>query len=411
MSKVCIVGGGAAGMMAAVSAANHGHEVTLFEKNDKLGKKIYITGKGRCNLTNTCDTVDFFDHVMKNRKFLYSAVYGFDAFAVIDFFEQNHMPVKVERGERAFPVSDHASDVTKALQEAMRAGGVKVCLSCGIKELLVHDEQVIGVVTEQGGREMFDAVILATGGLSYPQTGSTGDGMRFAKALGHHILPCYPSLVAMDTADADTAALQGLSLRNIGMDLLVNGRKKDSAFGEMLFTHFGVSGPLILTASAKLADKMSGAKVTLSLDLKPALTEEKLDERILRDFEKYANRDLINALSDLLPAKMIPVVIRRAGIDERTKVHSVTKEQRAKLRFVIKGFTVQVKGLRGYNEAVITRGGVDVKEINASTMESRIIKHLYFAGEMIDVDALTGGFNLQIAWSTGHLAGELGGEA
>lgn len=405
--KVLVIGGGAAGMMAAIRAGEIGHEVTLLEKNEKLGKKIYITGKGRCNVTNNAEIDIIFKNINRNPKFLYSAIYNFDNSRVYSFFDENGCPLKVERGERVFPVSDHASDIIKALSKALSDRRVKVMLNTEVKELIVEESVVKGVVLFDGKRLFADKVIVATGGYSYQSTGSTGDGYRFAKRAGHTILEPAPSLVPIVTAETFIPRLQGLSLKNVELTMLSDGKPVYKEIGEMLFTHFGVSGPLILSASSFFdTESKKNKNVSMKLDLKPGLDEAALDKRILRDFEKYSNKQFKNSLDDLLPTKLIPVMVELLGIDPYKPVNEITREERKGLVSLIKGFTMTPVGTRPINEAIITRGGINVKEINASTMESKIVKNLYFAGEVIDVDAMTGGFNLQIAWSTGYLAGE-----
>lgn len=425
MAEIVVVGGGAAGMMAAVAAAECGCAVSIYEKNEKLGKKIYITGKGRCNLTNACDTEELFSHVVSNGKFLYSSFYEFSNFDLMEFMCAQGCALKVERGQRVFPVLDHASDVTRALERRLRALGVKIYLNEEISAVDAVDGAVRGVVRKRGGTRSADAVILATGGLSYPSTGSTGDGYRFARALGHAVTALSPALVPMESPDPDIPALQGLSLRNVRVRLLAggNGAKKEKKekllyeeLGELLFTHFGVSGPVPLSASSYVAKRMrsGGAKDTnglvLSIDLKPGLTPEQLDQRLIRDFEEYRNRDFKNSLDKLLPSSLIPVIVDRSGIAPDKQVNEVSRAERARLAALLKDFRIPITGLRGYREAIITQGGVNVREVNPSTMESRLVRGLYFAGEVLDLDAVTGGFNLQIAWSTGHLAGRAAGE-
>lgn len=406
MSRIIVIGGGAAGMMAAVAAAENGGQVLLFEKNEKLGKKVYITGKGRCNLTNACDMESLFGNVVTNGKFLYSAFYGFDNQAVIRFFEEAGCKTKIERGERVFPVSDHSSDVIAALHRQMKGLGVDIRLNTSVKTLVTEEDRVIGVVTQDGGTELGEAVIVAAGGLSYPVTGSTGDGYRMAEEKGHSTKPCYPSLVPLIVKEDWCKELQGLSLKNVTVALCQNGKKVFyEGFGEMLFTHFGVSGPLILSASSYYTGRKSKENVSLYLDLKPALSEEQLDKRVLRDFEENKNKQFKNSLGSLFPAKLIPVIIRLSGIDGEKKIHEVTKEERFRFVHLIKHIEMTITGTREFQEAIITKGGISVKEVNPSTMESKLVKGLYFAGEVLDVDALTGGFNLQIAWSTGYLAG------
>ena len=418
MSSVIVVGGGAAGMMAAVAAGRRGHRVTLLEKNEKLGKKIYITGKGRCNFTNACDVEQLFGAVVSNPKFLYSAIYGFDNSMTMEFFREMGMPWKVERGNRVFPVSDHSSDVTKALERALDQAGVKVLLQTEVKDIRTHGEQVAGVEVKRRGpggerhREHTevlpaDAVIVATGGISYPTTGSTGDGYGWAKRLGHGLVDTRPALVPMVALEDYIPAMQGLSLRNVTLRIRdQRGRELYREFGEMLFTHFGVSGPLVLTASSLVGKKLAAeGTLAASIDLKPALEEKQLQERLLREFSKAPNRHFGNVLREVLPAKMVPVAAELSHIPEHQPVREITREQRNDLVKLLKGFPFTLCGLRGFSEAIITQGGVSVRDVDPSTMESRKVGGLYFAGEVLDLDALTGGFNLQIAWSTGFLAG------
>lgn len=392
-------------MFAALGAAEAGHRVTILEQNEKLGKKIYITGKGRCNLTNACDTEEIFAHVPRNAKFLYSAIYTYDNFRVMNFFEANGMLVKTERGNRVFPVSDHSSDVISTLQKALEKAGVKVLLHTKVTEILSKDGKITGVRLKNGEKRTADAIILATGGKSYSSTGSTGDGFVFAEQLGHKIEEPVPSLVPMTVLEDYCMQMQGLSLRNVQATIREGGKVFFEEFGEMLFTHFGVSGPLMLSASSVVNDRLRKKNLSLTIDLKPALSEEQLDARILRDFEENKNRQFKNSVKGLLPAKMIPVVISLSGIDPEKKINGITKQERKKLVECIKAFPLTLTGLRGFNEAIITRGGVSVKQVDPSTMESKLVKGLYFAGEILDVDAYTGGFNLQIAWSTGYMAG------
>ena len=410
MSHVIVVGGGAAGMFAAIAAAKNGHQVTLYEKNEKLGKKIFITGKGRCNITNAADMEELFDAVVTNSKFLYSSFYGYTNQNVIDFFEDAGVPVKIERGNRVFPISDHSSDVIRALEREMKKVGVKVCLNTEVKSVEAEKGKFNKVVLKDTTTQTADACIVATGGLSYRSTGSTGDGFRFAENVGHKVTQCFPSLVPMETKEPWICELQGLSLRNVEAKILDGKKELYKDFGEMLFTHFGVSGPLIISASSyvgkKFMDKNGQKKeLTLEIDLKPALTEEQLDQRVLRDFEENHNRQLKNAITKLFPTKLIPVMLELGGIDPEKKVNSIEKEERKQFVHLIKHFRMTLTGLRDYPEAIITKGGVNVKEIDPGTMESKLVKGLYFAGEVLDLDALTGGFNLQIAWSTGYAAG------
>ncbi len=452
-SRCIVVGGGAAGIMAAYSASYNFDEVILLEKNEKLGKKIYITGKGRCNVTNDCEPDTFFDNVVNNPKFLYSAYYGFDNKALIKLISDNGCPLKTERGDRVFPVSDHSSDIIKALHDALKKRKVSIRLNTAVKDIMVrpafdgaarmqvpvgHSDfgssddageklKAVGVVLKDGSKIECERVILATGGLSYPSTGSTGDGHGLLRRFGHTVNDCYPALVPFCTKETCVKDMQGLSLKNVAVKLFEesddhqdDGDKKSSGknkgnkkgnrliyegFGEMLFTHFGVSGPLILSASSYYGAKCPGKGAVLHIDLKPALTFEQLDKRILRDFEDTKNKAFRNSLNGLLPSGMIPVIIQRCGIDPDKQVNSVTKSEREILVNVLKDFTLTVTGTRDFNEAIVTGGGISVKEVNPSTMESKLIGNLYIAGELLDVDALTGGFNLQIAWSTGFLAG------
>lgn len=410
MSHVIVVGGGAAGMFAAIAASKNGHQVTLYEKNEKLGKKIFITGKGRCNITNAADMEELFDAVVTNSKFLYSSFYGYTNQNVIDFFEDAGVPVKIERGNRVFPISDHSSDVIRALEREMKKVGVKVCLNTEVKSVEAEKGKFNKVVLKDTTTQTADACIVATGGLSYRSTGSTGDGFRFAENVGHKVTQCFPSLVPMETKEPWICELQGLSLRNVDAKILDGKKELYKDFGEMLFTHFGVSGPLIISASSyvgkKFMDKNGQKKeLTLEIDLKPALTEEQLDQRVLRDFEENHNRQFKNAITKLFPTKLIPVMLELGGIDPEKKVNSIEKEERKQFVHLIKHFRMTLTGLRDYPEAIITKGGVNVKEIDPGTMESKLVKGLYFAGEVLDLDALTGGFNLQIAWSTGYAAG------
>lgn len=402
--KIIVVGGGAAGMMAAIAAAQQKGNVLLLERNEKLGKKLYITGKGRCNVTNACDTQEFFGQILRNAKFMYSAIYTYDNYRVMDFFEQNGVPLETERGGRVFPASGHASDIIRVLAQELKRLGVEVLLHTRISSIQKENGQFI--VKDTKDRAYTAAkVILATGGLSYPATGSTGDGYLFAAHFGHTMVRQKPSLTAMYTKEDDILSLQGLSLKNVKARVSDGQNICFDEFGEMLFTHFGVSGPLMLRASAIVNDRLCKGPLLLSVDLKPALTLEQLDQRILRDFGQVSRKQFKHALDRLLPAKMIPVIIARSGIHPEKKVHEVTKEERKTLLQLLKNFTATLTGLRDFKEAIITRGGVNVKEVNPSTMESKLVKGLYFAGELLDVDAMTGGYNLQIAWSCGYLAG------
>lgn len=405
MSKVLVIGGGPAGCFAAIAAAEQGHQVILLERNEKIGKKLFITGKGRCNLTNACDTEELFSNIPRNSKFLYSAIYSYDNFRVMDFFEQNGTPVKVERGNRVFPVSDHSSDVIAALKRSLDAHKVKIMYHTTVEKLMVSENCVHGVITAEGKKMTADAVVIATGGCSYASTGSTGDGYRFAETCGHTIKTCSPSLVPFNAEEEYVKELQGLSLKNVKASIYQGKKLLYEAFGEMLFTHFGVSGPLMLSASSVVNDAVRKQPLQLYIDWKPALSEEQLDYRILRDFEEAKNRQVIHGIEKLYPSKFLPIILRLAKIPAEKRVNEVTKEERQRLVDLTKKFPVTLTGLRGFSEAIITKGGVSVKEVNPSTMESKLTKHLYFAGEVLDLDAFTGGFNLQIAWSTGYLAG------
>ena len=405
MSNVIVVGGGAAGMMAAVFAARNGQNVQLLEKNEKLGKKLFITGKGRCNITNAADIEDLFTAVISNPKFLYSGFYSFTNQQVIDFFEELGVKTKIERGERVFPVSDHSSDVIAAFSRELKSLGVSVSLHTEVRELLCEQDKVCGVLLTNGKKMKADAVIVATGGISYPSTGSTGDGYRFARETGHRVTELLPSLVPMEVRQWYAKELQGLSLRNIEIRITDGKKKLYEEFGEMLFTHYGVTGPVILSASSVVGKTLRKKELTLHIDLKPALSEEQLDKRILREFDANHNKQYKNSIDSLFPAKLKPVMIELSEIEPEKKVNEITKEERQRLVHLIKDFTMTLTGLRGYNEAIITKGGVSVKEIDPGTMESKKMKGLYFAGEVLDLDAVTGGYNLQIAWSTGYLAG------
>ena len=407
MNKVIVVGGGAAGMMAAISAADSGAEVILIEKNEKLGKKVYITGKGRCNITNESDVENLLKNVRSNPKFLYSAFYTFDSYRMMEFLEGEGLKLKTERGNRVFPESDKSSDVIKTLKKALEKRKVKIVLNTKVLNIDIKDGICHGVIVQSGdksGSYTADKVIVATGGCSYQSTGSTGDGYRFAKDADIKVTKCYPSLVPFNICSDIPKRLQGLSLRNVKVTLSDKGKVLYEELGEMLFTHFGVSGPLVLSAST-LASGKDVSQMELSIDLKPALSKEQLDERILRDFSENRNSYFKNSLSRLLPAKMIPVIVELSEIDEKKQVNNITKEERNRLVNLLKRLTFKVESLRGFNEAIITKGGVSVKEINPGTMEAKKVKGLFFAGEVLDLDAVTGGYNLQIAWSTGYLAG------
>ncbi len=402
--KIVVIGGGAAGMMAAIYAAYGGAEVTLLEKMNTCGKKLRITGKGRCNVTNDCTREEFLQNVPTNPRFLYGALSFFSTEDTMRFFEDAGVPLKVERGRRVFPVSDKAEDIVRALTERCREVGVRILLEKA-EELIVSDDKICGVRISNGELAA-DAVIVCTGGASYPRTGSDGDGYRLAKKVGHTVTPLLPSLVPIVSRDKVCAEMQGLSLKNVALTVraTASGKIVYEDFGEMMFTHFGLTGPMILSASAHLPDLTTG-KYEASINLKPALDEKTLDARLLSDFQKYQNKDFQNALGDLLPAKMIPIILRRSGIAPHKKVNSVTKEERKTLRELLQGFRVSLDGFRPLNEAIVTKGGVSIKEINPKTMESKLCRGLYFAGEILDVDAYTGGYNLQIAFATGALAG------
>ena len=403
MAEILVIGGGAAGMMAAVFAARAGGNVTLLEQNEKLGKKVYITGKGRCNLTNDCGLEEFLAQVPRNPRFLYSALSFFSPRDMMALLEENGCPVTVQRGKRVFPASEKASDVTKALSALLRKLDVRVCLNAGVARLETEGGVLTGARLKNGAFQPADAVVLACGGLSYPSTGSTGDGYRFAEALGHTIVPPSPVLSGLETEEAWPASLQGLSLRNVTL-ALTDGRKTlYTELGEMLFTHFGVSGPLVLEASCHLPDPARGTKI--SIDLKPGLTREQLDARLRRDFAEAGRKQLKSVLPGLLPASLAEIFPDLCGVSPALPCSQVTAAQRDKLLTMLKSLPLTVRSPRPIAEAVVTRGGVSVKEIEPGTMRSKLVPNLFFAGEMIDVDAHTGGFNLQIAWSTGALAG------
>ncbi len=407
MPKVLVIGGGAAGLTAAITAAKNGCDTVLLERNEKVGRKIMITGKGRCNVTNDCaDLNALIAAVPVNGRFLYSAFSRFMPQDTMNFFEGERVPLKTERGNRVFPESDRAADIVDALFFAAKRAGVDII--CGRAEsLIIEDSEVKGAVLQSGERIYAERVIVATGGKSYPQTGSTGDGYRLAEEAGHTVIAPKPSLVPLEAHEGFCSRLQGLSLRNVAISVEDTKTKKQiySDFGEMIFTHFGVSGPMILSASSHMR-QMERGRYKIIIDLKPALSEQQLDARVLRDFSENNNRNFINALNFLLPKKLVPVIVSLSGIPMDTKVNSVTREQRARLVNLLKHFTVTVTDFRPIEEAIVTSGGVKTSEIDPKTMQSKLTKGLYFAGEVIDVDAYTGGFNLQIAFSTGHLAGE-----
>ena len=414
MSKIGVVGGGPAGMMAAIIAARNGHEVHLFEKNEKLGKKLYITGKGRCNITNACEIDDLLGGILSNFSFLYSSFYNFSNDDTMVFFEESDLPLKVERGNRVFPVSDLSSDVIKALRKRLEKLRVNIHLNTEVREILTdtftgegekRNRIIRGVKLSNGKRIRLDGCIVATGGLSYPSTGSTGDGYEWARQLGHEIIEPYPGLVPIEVKEEEIKELQGLSLKNVKVKILDQKKVLYEEFGEMLFTHFGVSGPVILSASSVVGKVLRERNLTLSIDLKPALTFEQLDQRILREISENSNRHFKNGVGRLFPSSLSPLMIQRSGIGDHRVMNGITKEERHKFVNIIKNFTMTLTKLRPIAEGIITRGGVSVKEVDTYTMESKIVKSLYFAGELLDLDGVTGGFNLQIAWSTGHLAG------
>ena len=402
--RVAVIGAGAAGMMAAITAAEAGADVTLFERNDRVGKKLRITGKGRCNVTNNCDNNEFLSNVPTNPRFLYASLSRFSTADTMAFFEDAGVPLKTERGKRVFPISDRAADIVSAMERRCREAGVTL-VHRRVRGLIIEDNSVVGLKYGDG-EENFDAVIVCTGGRSYSMTGSDGDGYRFATEAGHTVTSLHPSLVPLVAEGKLCASLQGLSLKNVSLTIKMaeSGKVVYEDFGEMLFTHYGITGPLVLSASAHLSDITPG-KYEAYIDLKPALDEKTLDARILSDFSKYQNRDLINALDDLLPQKMIAPYIGLCGIDPRKKVNSITREEREKMVHTLKGIRVKLNGFRPIEEAIVTRGGVSVKEIDPKTMQSKLVEGLYFAGEVLDVDAYTGGFNLQIAFSTATVAG------
>lgn len=418
MSKVLIIGGGAAGMMAGVFLGRAGHEVHILEKNEKLGKKVYITGKGRCNVTNNCDTEELFRAVMSNPKFLYSAFYSFTPQDVMEFFEEAGVPLKTERGNRVFPVSDHSSDIIRGLERELKKAGVHVHLRTEVKavdvvpfdepdveEKKAHHNKVNGVTLSDGSFMEADQVLVATGGLSYQSTGSTGDGYRFAKETGHKVTELSPSLVPLRAKEEYIPRLQGLSLKNTELTIKSGKKVLFQDFGEMMFTHFGVTGPMILSASAHIGRQLEkSGELQAYLDLKPALSMEQLDGRILREFEAGQNKQFKNVIGVLFPSSLTPVMLELGGISPEKKIHDISREERIHFEELIKTFPFTVNGMGEYKEAVITRGGVSVKEIQPGTMESKKVKDLYFAGEVLDLDAVTGGYNLQIAWSTAYLA-------
>ncbi|MCQ2543686.1 MAG: NAD(P)/FAD-dependent oxidoreductase [Lachnospiraceae bacterium] len=403
--KTIIIGGGPAGMIAAISAADSGSDVILFEKNEKLGKKLFITGKGRCNVTNNCEKDKFFDNIMGNSKFLYSAFAKFDNHALMELIESLGTPLKVERGERVFPVSDHSSDIIRALTKGLKDRAVEVRLNDSVKEILTEDNIAKGVLTDKGEKYTADKVIVCTGGVSYKSTGSTGDGYIWGSKTGHRITTPKPSLVPLVTHDKWVYDLQGLSLKNVKLSLYIDGKVKYSDMGEMLFTHFGLSGPLVLTASAYLASAKDYKEAYVIIDNKPALSFEEFDKRLIRELTAGNNKEIKNILGEIYPSKMAKIICGLAGIDQYKKCNEIKKEERNALVEITKKMKIMVNRTRDFDEAIITHGGISLKDVNPKTMESKLIKGLYFAGEVLDLDALTGGFNLQIAFSTGYLAG------
>lgn len=395
-------------MAASVWAAERGMEVHVFEQNEKLGKKLFITGKGRCNFTNACATEELFDSFVTNPRFLYSCVYGFTNYDAIDFFENLGVSTKMERGGRMFPQSDHSSDIIAALERKMKALGVKIHLKSKVSRLLFEqketENQVTGLELENHSKIQGDKVLIATGGVSYPSTGSTGDGYRMAKEGGHTVTALLPSLVPMVTAEEYIPRMQGLSLKNVTLSIYDQKKCVFEEFGEMMFTHFGVTGPLVLSASAKVGKLLKKSYLTAKIDLKPALSKEQLDTRLLREFENGKNKQFKNVVDGMFPAKLLPVILDIGGIHPQKKVHEITREERIAFVEKTKAFPMTITGLRGFQEAIITQGGISVKEVDPKTMESKRVKGLYFAGEVLDLDALTGGYNLQIAWSTAFAA-------
>ena len=411
MAKILIVGGGAAGMAAAVFLGEKNQEVHLFEKNEKLGKKLFITGKGRCNITNTCDEETFFKSVVTNSKFLYSAFYGYSNQDVISFFESLGLAVKEERGGRIFPVSDHSSDVIRVLEKRMKELDVKVHLKSEAEAVLTEEgeageKQIKGIRLKNGAEISGDKVIIATGGFSYQATGSTGDGYTFAKETGHTVTDLRPALVPIVTKEEYVTQMQGLALKNVRFTIKDGKKVLYDDFGELLFTHFGISGPLVLTASSYIGKKLEKKELQGYIDLKAALTEEQLDARLLREFEAGINRQFKNVITGMFPAKMYPIILELGGIAPEKKVNEITRKERQDFIYFVKHFPLTLVELRPFREAIITQGGVKVKEVNPKTMESKLVKGLYFIGEVLDLDAVTGGFNLQIAWSTGWQAGK-----
>lgn len=404
MSNVAVIGGGAAGLVAAYAAAVNGNKVTVFEKNEKCGKKIYITGKGRCNVTHDCTVEEFLSNVVNNAKFLMGAIYGLSPEATIRFFEAGGLKLKTERGARVFPASDKASDITKCLENYCKNAGVIFRFNEKVEKITAFNN-IVSDITTLKGQYLFDKVIVCTGGISYPATGSTGDGYSFAKSVGHHIIPLKQGLCGLNLKNNFYKSLQGLTLKNVNLTIYKSDRVIKSFFGEILFTHFGISGPIVLSCSSVI-NRFDLKDIKLSIDVKPALSIEQLDKRLLRDFDEYKNKQIDNCLKELLPSAIIFEVLKRSGIPFDKKVNSITKAERLRLLTIIKSFDMFISSLRGFDEAIITSGGVDVKEINPKTMESKLVKGLYFCGEVLDIDAFTGGFNLQIAFSTGYAAGK-----
>lgn len=405
MKKILIVGGGAAGMMAAYFAAEKGCEVVLAEKNEKLGKKIYITGKGRCNLTNDVPVAEFFGNVVNNPKFLYGSIYSFSPEDTCDFFEKRGLTLKTERGNRVFPASDKASDVTKTLEKALTFAGVKLKLDTEISSVCIKDGAVSGVFTREGEFIAAESIVICTGGASYPLTGSTGDGYKFAKACGHTVVPPKPALTGIELKGKDFLPLQGLSLKNVRLTVFDREKKVFGDFGEMLFTHFGISGPIVLTCSSYV-NRLLPENLTARIDLKPVLTEEVLDNRLLREFGENKTKTIAAVVRSLVPSALVELIVKRSQISLAKICAEITKEERKRIIFTLKNLTFSIKCLRPLSEAIVTSGGVDVTEINPKTMESKKVRGLFFAGEVLDVDCLTGGFNLQTAFSTGCVAGK-----
>lgn len=403
MSKVAVIGAGAAGLTAAYFAAKNGNEVTVFEKNEKSGKKIYITGKGRCNVTHECTPDEFLTNVVSNPKFLTGAIYAFSPERCVKFFEDGGLPLKLERGNRYFPVSDKSSDVIKCLEKYCKSAGVSFNFNEQVKKITLLHSTISHIITVKG-EYSFDKVVVCTGGLSYPATGSTGDGYNFAREAGHHIVQIKQGLCGLNLKGDYFKQMQGLTLKNVNLSVFFGNKKIKDFFGELLFTHFGISGPTVLSASS-IINRLDLKQVKLSLDLKPALGDKALDKRLIRDFENYKNKTIANCLKELLPVALIGETLKRGGISVEQKVNGVTKAQRAAIISAVKNFEMNVASLRDFTEAIITAGGVDVKEINPKTMESKLVKGLYFCGEVLDLDAFTGGYNLQIAFSTGYAAG------